>query len=79
MDLGGRGGGLGEIVISRAYFEAHCAGDFEHPRNMVVGVINADEIKPLYLAPIVLSVAEAFGRARELPPAVRRYSTPVRG
>jgi len=39
---GGRGRGLGEIVMLKSYFEAHMQGEFEHPRNLVVGIITSD-------------------------------------
>jgi len=42
IPLGGRGQGLGEIVMSLSYFEAHLKEHFEHPRNMVVGIITSD-------------------------------------
>jgi len=42
--LGGRGKGAGEIVIVHSYFEENFAEDFEHPRNMVTGIVNADDI-----------------------------------
>jgi DNA ligase (NAD+) len=42
IPLGGRGKGLGEIVMSLSYFEAHLKEHFEHPRNMVVGIITSD-------------------------------------
>jgi DNA ligase (NAD+) len=42
--LGGRGQGLGEIVVVQAYFEQHLADKFEHPRNMVVGIISSDTL-----------------------------------
>ncbi len=42
VPLGGRGKGLGEIVIRKSYFEEHLASEFEHPRNMVVGIIASD-------------------------------------
>ena len=44
--LGGRGLGLGEIVILQSAFEAHFSEDFEHPRNMAVGIISADTVSP---------------------------------
>lgn len=44
IPIGGRGQGLGEIVVVQSYFEAHCAGDFEHPRNMVVGIVASDTL-----------------------------------
>ena len=39
---GGRGRDLGEIVVSRSYFDEHLKDKFEHPRNMVVGIISSD-------------------------------------
>ena len=44
--LGGRGQGLGEIVITTSYFEEYLAAHFEHPRNLVVGIINSDTLNP---------------------------------
>ncbi|MFC1815369.1 BRCT domain-containing protein [Thermodesulfobacteriota bacterium] len=40
----GRGLGLGEIVIKKAYFEKYLSNQFEHPRNMVVGIITSDKL-----------------------------------
>ena len=40
--VGGRGQGLGEIVVVQSYFDAHLADKFEHPRNMVVGIVASD-------------------------------------
>jgi DNA ligase (NAD+) len=42
--LEGRGQGLGEIVVVQSYFDAHLADKFEHPRNMVVGIVSSDTI-----------------------------------
>lgn len=42
--IGGRGQGLGEIVVVKSYFEAHLADKFEHPRNMVVGIVSSDTL-----------------------------------
>ncbi len=42
--LGGRGQGLGEIVAVQSYFDAHLADKFEHPRNMVVGIVSSDTL-----------------------------------
>lgn len=42
--LGGRGQGLGEIVVVQSYFEQHLGDKFEHPRNMVVGIISSDTL-----------------------------------
>lgn len=41
---GGRGKGLGEIVMAKSYFEEHLDGLFEHPRNMVVGIVSSDTL-----------------------------------
>lgn len=38
--------GRGEIVVSKKYFENNLTNDFSHPRNMIAGVVSADEIKP---------------------------------
>ena len=43
---GGRGQGLGEIVITNSYFEEYLAAHFEHPRNLVVGIINSETLNP---------------------------------
>ncbi len=44
VPIGGRGHGVGEIVVVKSYFETHLADLFEHPRNMVVGIIASDKI-----------------------------------
>jgi len=44
ISIGGRGLGVGEIVIVKSYFEKYLAGEFEHPRNMVVGIISSDTV-----------------------------------
>ena len=44
VPVGGRGLGLGEIVIATSYFNANLADQFEHPRNMVVGIISSDTL-----------------------------------
>ena len=44
LPVGGRGLGLGEIVMDLSYFEKNLKAFFEHPRNMVVGVVNSDEL-----------------------------------
>jgi len=44
IPIGGRGLGIGEIVIVKSYFEAHLSHQFEHPRNMVVGIISSDTL-----------------------------------
>ncbi|MBA4368423.1 MAG: DNA ligase [Desulfobacterium sp.] len=44
IPLGGRGRGIGEIVIKKSYFDEHLSGNFEHPRNLVVGIINSDKL-----------------------------------
>ncbi|RTZ96726.1 MAG: DNA ligase, partial [Deltaproteobacteria bacterium] len=50
VPIGGRGNGLGEIVISRSYFKTHLAGHFEHPRNLVVGIISSDKVNEMALS-----------------------------
>ncbi|MCD6269906.1 MAG: DNA ligase [Deltaproteobacteria bacterium] len=44
--IGGRGQGLGEIVITNSYFNEYLMAHFEHPRNLVVGIINSDTLNP---------------------------------
>ena len=44
VPIGGRGQGVGEIVVVRSYFEQHMAEYFEHPRNMVVGIVSSDTL-----------------------------------
>ena len=44
IPAGGRGLGLGELVIVMSYFEEHLSDEFEHPRNMVVGIISSDTL-----------------------------------
>jgi DNA ligase (NAD+) len=44
VPIGGRGQGVGEIVAVKSYFDAHMGNFFEHPRNMVVGIIASDTL-----------------------------------
>ena len=44
VPIGGRGLGLGEIVVVKSYFDQYLSDKFEHPRNMVVGIISSDTI-----------------------------------
>ncbi len=44
IPIGGRGHGVGEIVVRQSYFDARMAEFFEHPRNMVVGIISSDTL-----------------------------------
>ena len=44
IPIGGRGQGLGEIVAVHSYFEARLKDKFEHPRNMVVGIVSSDTL-----------------------------------
>jgi DNA ligase (NAD+) len=44
VPIGGRGQGMGEIVVVKSYFDEHMADFFEHPRNMVVGIISSDTL-----------------------------------
>jgi DNA ligase (NAD+) len=46
--IGGRGNGVGEIVLSKQYFDDNLAGDMAHPRNVVAGIVGTDhEINPV--------------------------------
>lgn len=42
--LGGANTGVGEIVISEAYFNENLNDQFSHPRNFVTGLIGADNL-----------------------------------
>jgi len=42
--LGGANMGVGEIVISEAYFTENLSDQFSHPRNFVTGLIGADNL-----------------------------------
>lgn len=44
VPVGGRGKGLGEIVAVNSYFFDRLADRFEHPRNMVVGIVSSDTL-----------------------------------
>jgi len=44
VPIGGRGLGIGEIVIRKSYFDEHLSTAFEHPRNMVVGIVSSDTL-----------------------------------
>ncbi len=44
VPMGGRGQGVGEIVVVKSYFDAEMADFFEHPRNMVVGIVSSDTL-----------------------------------
>jgi len=39
-----REAGLGEIVILKSYFSENLADKFEHPRNMVVGIVSSNNL-----------------------------------
>ena len=43
--IGSRGQGRGEVVMKQTYFDKEFTDKVEHPRNMVVGAINADTLK----------------------------------
>lgn len=47
IPLGGRGRGVGEMVILMSYFQEHLADAFEHPRNLVVGIVSSDTVNEL--------------------------------
>jgi DNA ligase (NAD+) len=44
IPIGGRGHGLGEIVVKHSYFQEKLSNAFEHPRNMVVGIVSSDTV-----------------------------------
>jgi len=46
--VGGRDQGAGELVVVEQYFMDHIAEQFdmEHPRNFMVGLVAADDVKP---------------------------------
>jgi DNA ligase (NAD+) len=44
VPVGGRGQGLGEITVVESYFKENLARKFEHPRNMVVGIVSSDTL-----------------------------------
>ena len=44
VPIGGRGQGVGEIVVVKSYSDERMADFFEHPRNMVVGIISSDTL-----------------------------------
>lgn len=44
VPIGGRGQGVGEIVLVKSWFEANLADEFDHPRNVAVGIVKADEL-----------------------------------
>lgn len=46
IPIGGRGRGVGEIVVVKSYFDRHMAPFFEHPRNMVVGIVASETLNP---------------------------------
>lgn len=44
IPIGGRGQGVGEIVVVKSYFDRRMADFFEHPRNMVVGIVSSETL-----------------------------------
>lgn len=44
VTVGGENTGVGEIVISSAYFKENLSDQFSHPRNFVTGLIGADTL-----------------------------------
>lgn len=44
--IGGKKEGVGEIVMSQTYFDQYLSDEFAHPRNVVIGAVNADKIRP---------------------------------
>lgn len=44
IPIGGRGQGVGEIVLQQSWFASHLAEIFDHPRNVAVGIVKADVV-----------------------------------
>ena len=44
VPVGGRNMGVGEIVMAQSWFHENAEGEFDHPRNMCVGIISADVV-----------------------------------
>lgn len=44
VPVGGRGLGLGELVLDKNYFEQHLKDEFSHSRNVMVGIVKADDL-----------------------------------
>ncbi len=66
IPMGGRGLGTGEIVIRKSYFDEHLSSNFEHPRNMVVGIVSSDKLNE-YSQKALEDQAVHFVPYRELP------------
>jgi DNA ligase (NAD+) len=66
IPMGGRGLGTGEIVIRKSYFDEHLSSEFEHPRNMVVGIISSDKLNE-FAQKALEDKAVHFVPYRELP------------
>lgn len=47
VPIGGKKEGVGEIVLSQSYFDEYLSDEFAHPRNVVVGAVNADKVRPI--------------------------------
>ena len=47
VPIDGKKDGVGEIVMSKSYFDQYLDDEFAHPRNVVVGAVNADTIRPI--------------------------------
>lgn len=44
VPIGGRGQGVGEIVMVKSWFEENLSTVFDHPRNTCVGIVSADVV-----------------------------------
>ena len=44
VPIGGRGQGVGEIVLQESWFNQHLSEIFDHPRNVAVGIVKADVV-----------------------------------
>ena len=67
--LGGRGWGVGEIVMLTEYFELEMAEHFEHPRNVVAGIVSADTLNQ-HAQKALKSKAVHFVPYSGLPPTI---------
>jgi len=87
VPVGGRGLGVGEIVMDLAYFEEHLSEEFEHPRNFMVGLTSADDLNASALKALEDGVARFVpystliaweGTAEELENGLANIVTNVR-
>jgi DNA ligase (NAD+) len=56
VPVGGRDQGVGEIVLVKSWFQANLADEFDHPRNVAVGIVKADELGDYALSALTAQV-----------------------